>query len=102
MTTLPYNKFSKESICEYADKLVGMSFKEILDNDYMVCVGYATLLEELVDRLNDKNVIEWKIKWWKNVRKFRFKQIKTIRKRTRTKKNIFFFITIINSFNITI
>lgn len=28
-----------------------------LFNDYMVCVGYATLLEELVERLNDKNVI---------------------------------------------
>lgn len=28
-----------------------------LFNDYMVCVGYATLLEELVDRLKDKNVI---------------------------------------------
>jgi len=28
-----------------------------LFNDYMVCVGYATLLEELVDRLNDKNVV---------------------------------------------
>lgn len=28
-----------------------------LFNDYMVCVGYATLLEELVERLNDKNVL---------------------------------------------
>lgn len=28
-----------------------------LFNDYMVCVGYAMLLEELVEKLNDKNVI---------------------------------------------
>ena len=33
MTTLPYNKFSKESICEYANKLVGMSFREVLKNN---------------------------------------------------------------------
>lgn len=62
MTTLPYNKFSKESICEYADKLVGLSFKEILDNNPNISDSDKSILYEYYNNIRSKgslgNLIE--------------------------------------------
>lgn len=38
------------------DRFLSRNSHFTLFNDYMVCVGYATLLEELVSRLNDPNL----------------------------------------------
>ena len=54
MTTLPYNKFSRESICEYANKLVGMSFKEILDNNPNVNDSDKSILYEYYNNILSK------------------------------------------------
>lgn len=62
MTTLPYNKFSKESICEYANKLVGMSFREVLKNNSEISDSDKIKLYKYYNKVGSKgslgNLIE--------------------------------------------
>ena len=54
MTTLPYNPNSIESIFAYSQKLVGMTFKEILDNDKNIDDSDRTILYEYYNNIYQK------------------------------------------------
>ncbi len=54
MDTLPYDKNSVESIFKYSQKLVGMSFKEILESDPHVNPSDIPLLYEQYNNVYSK------------------------------------------------